>query len=486
MLSARPISLNADVDVPTHTILNTKTPGRKGAKGRNALQENAIHHGSKTVLTKKNVLQTPFRPGPVQGKKPLVSVSVTRPLGDKTPFPNRVAGSSFGNAGKTPGLKLSKLALLAPPEAEPNSLSPDVAPLLRPSSTRKSLRGRLSQNFKTPFTKGNHWDVSPGDMEGIGGGLMDEAKPETEAAAVDEDEEIEYMPPTAIELPYEPPFEMPDYKTMGQGLFELGHGGLVDDTADIFYSADIEEQIDAKALLAGTGFTPGVATVHELELPELEDDSPFARKPPARKPGTPAATAKPTGPLSRAPSSRLPTIRTQPPARPATTVPASHLQSRPSSRSTTSSGVGTPAPAPARAAPALVVAPGQTRTSALRAAKAAASSNNATTPNPARPTAASTGARPATAALARRPGVTPSTSVTTGARAPVRTASTSLRPAATNGPAASGARPRSATVSGRARPVGATGIPKSKVDEDPLAAMLKKHVGDDDDFRFDI
>lgn len=63
MLSTRPISLNADIDAPTHTISNTKTPGRKGSKGRNALQENAILQGPKTVLTKKNVLQTPFRPG---------------------------------------------------------------------------------------------------------------------------------------------------------------------------------------------------------------------------------------------------------------------------------------------------------------------------------------------------------------------------------------------------------------------------------------
>ena len=61
MLSSRPISLNADIDVP-HSILNAKTPGRK-LKGRNALQENAVHSGAKTVLTKKNVLQTPFRPG---------------------------------------------------------------------------------------------------------------------------------------------------------------------------------------------------------------------------------------------------------------------------------------------------------------------------------------------------------------------------------------------------------------------------------------
>ena len=83
---------------------------------------------------------------------------------DKTSFPNCVAGSDLGSARKTPGtkgLKLSKLVLLVPaPEQSP--LSPDVAPLLRPSSTCKSLRVRRSGNFKTLLTKGNRWDISPG------------------------------------------------------------------------------------------------------------------------------------------------------------------------------------------------------------------------------------------------------------------------------------------------------------------------------------
>ncbi len=137
----------------------------------------------------------------VDGKKPLVAVSVTRPLMDKTPFPNRVAGGSKpGNAGKTPGLKLSKLALLAP-EPGQESTSPDAAPLLRPSSLRKSLRGRLSQNFKTPLTKGNYWDVSPGDAEGIGGGLAEQTQQQTESVPTEEDDEIEYMPPKTIGEP---------------------------------------------------------------------------------------------------------------------------------------------------------------------------------------------------------------------------------------------------------------------------------------------
>ncbi|KAI0663658.1 hypothetical protein C8Q70DRAFT_372219 [Cubamyces menziesii] len=269
MLSARPISFNGDIDVAAQPILNAKTPGRKVLKNRAALQENAVHSGAKTVLSKKNILQTPFRPGTAHGKKPLVSVSVTRPLMDKTPFPNRVApGGGFGTS-KTPGgkgSKLSKLSLLVPEPEQPELLSPDVAPLLRPSSTRKSLRGRLSGTFKTPVTKGDHWNVSPGDMVmEMAGGTAEQAT-EQVLAVSDEDDEIEYMPPTAIERPYEPPFELPDYKSMGSTLFNIGHAPLLDDTLDMYYSRDIEEQIEVGELIEASG---NPSSIEKLDLPEL-------------------------------------------------------------------------------------------------------------------------------------------------------------------------------------------------------------------------
>lgn len=73
-----------------------------------------------------------------------------------------------------------------------------------------------------------------------------------------------------VEMPYEPPFEVPDYKAMGQALFALGHayGGLVDDTADAYYATDIEQQVDIKQLLADAGFNSDLR--HDgLQLPEL-------------------------------------------------------------------------------------------------------------------------------------------------------------------------------------------------------------------------
>ncbi|KAI0355791.1 hypothetical protein OH77DRAFT_1424747 [Trametes cingulata] len=492
MLSTRPIAVNADADAATQPVLNTKTPGRKGFKNRAALQENAIHSGAKTVLSKKNVLHTPFRPGTAHGKKPLVSVSVTRPLMDKTPFPNRVAPGGLGTS-KTPGMKgtkLSKLSLLVPEPEQPELLSPDVAPLLRPSSTRKSLRGRLSGTFKTPVTKGDHWNVSPGDM-GMGVGMELAGGPAVQATeesvpVEDEDDEIEYMPPTAIERPYEPPFDLPDYSSIGKTVFALGHAPLLDDTLDVYYGADIETQLDVKEIVAAAG---SELRVDDLEREELEDDSPFPAKPKAPPP--PAVNKAPAGRTVSSstrpiPSRTVTTAPTSPPQaqpRPATAIP----QSRPASRTTPSSG-SAPAPGPA-----------PTRTSVLRAAKAAAASNSATTPHPTRPTpAASAGARPASTAPPRRPATSAATtrpvarSVSATVAAPTVKASTSAaaagvraRPAAA-GPAVAG-RPRSATVA--APLTKAKAAPKkAPAFDDPLAEKLEKEVGEcwDDDFVFDV
>ncbi|KAI9067520.1 hypothetical protein FKP32DRAFT_1588511 [Trametes sanguinea] len=485
MLSTRPIALNADVDVDiaSQPVLHAKTPGRK-LKNRAALQENAIvHSGAKTVMSKKNILQTPFRPGTAHGKKQLVSVSVTRPLMDKTPFPNRVAPATGFGASKTPGakgFKLSKLALLVPEPEQPELLSSDAAPLLRPSSTRKSLRGRLSGTFKTPVTKGDHWNVSPGDMElDIVGGPAEQAT-EQVVALKDEDDEIEYMPPTAIEPPYEPPFELPNYKSMGDTLFNLGHVPLQDDTLDEFYARDIDQQLDVHALVVESG----PQSADTLELPELEDDSPFAKK--AAKPGPSTGSSKPSHPATRIPSSRAASVsaaRTQVTQKSTTTTPPSRVTARAAS---SSSSAPKPGPAP-------------TRTSVLRAAKAAAASNSVTTPQPARPTASVT-ARPASAVPLRRAVSTTATTKPAAARPAASTAKPTAA-AAASGPGTRGrsgtatsatlGRARSATVSAPSARVGSSSrvaVPAKPVlaIDDPLADIVEKENGLDDDFLFAV
>ena len=112
-------------------------------------------------------------------------VVVTRPLGDKTPFPNRQAQFLQTPAPQT--AKIAKLALLDGPLAK----TPGC--LLLPSARRKSLRlpRSASKRFQTPHTGGNHWDISDGDMEAVQSSTeLDEV--EIEEADYDE---IEYMPP---------------------------------------------------------------------------------------------------------------------------------------------------------------------------------------------------------------------------------------------------------------------------------------------------
>jgi hypothetical protein len=66
---------------------------------------------------------------------------------------------------------------------------------LLPSSVRKTVRGRRSSGpvFETPVTSGNHWDVIEGDVIAP---VVPEAQ--VEEAQTEDDDEIEYMPPTAI------------------------------------------------------------------------------------------------------------------------------------------------------------------------------------------------------------------------------------------------------------------------------------------------
>lgn len=110
------------------------------------------------------------------------SILLARPLGDKTPFRNRVGDLH------TPlpnGSKISKLSLGASQLQTPG--------LLRPSSAR--IHDRMpsaSKNFQTPHTQGNHWDVSDTEIEGPEAVVVNQS-------IVEEDfNEIEYMPPGAI------------------------------------------------------------------------------------------------------------------------------------------------------------------------------------------------------------------------------------------------------------------------------------------------
>ncbi|TDL26095.1 hypothetical protein BD410DRAFT_825979 [Rickenella mellea] len=297
-----------------------KTPGR-AIKGRTGLQENALHHGSMSVHNKAKggATQTPFHvAGP--SLKQATTFSVSRPLADKTPFPNRQNNLSLitplprtGHTGKQPFLIKPLLGGLE-----------QSTPLLPPSSTRRKLRipRSASKSFETPITKGDHWNVSDLSID-IASTTLQEVSEED----VSDDSEPEFMPPTAVFPPFEPHFELPDYQKMGHALSSLAHTYRVSTVAsDYQYDLDIDDLMNSN-----------MAQV-TLSLPELEDDSPFAagrrsNKPsqPSKSRGTSAVVARGNA-LTQAPTRALSQRHT------AISRPPSAVQSL---RPTTSTSVST-------------------------------------------------------------------------------------------------------------------------------------------------
>ncbi|KAF5346347.1 hypothetical protein D9758_011472 [Tetrapyrgos nigripes] len=261
MLSVRPVSHNENASRP-------KTPGR-------ALKnENAIRLPPATVNVKgKNVMQTPFQPKSMKTQKLKEDILLKdsarpapRPFLDKTPFPNRI---------------ITQTTTQTPFGANLSVDTPDS--LLRPSSTRKHIRvPRTSLKYETPMNTKNHWDLSDDEMSVP----VAEEAPQLQLPEDDYDE-IEYMPPNTLDLPYQPPFDfdLPDYKEVGKRLLEMAWSGYVDDELP-----PPELEPDTSKL--------GIGTWEDLPLPPLEDDDPF-REVRQHKPSTSRSTNK--HPLGRYP-----------------------------------------------------------------------------------------------------------------------------------------------------------------------------------------
>ncbi|KAJ3934162.1 MAG: hypothetical protein NXY57DRAFT_1037043 [Lentinula lateritia] len=213
MLSTRPISRNAENNTNRHAF---KTPSRGLAENRlGALKgKGKAGVGQQTPFQTKTPFQKPLFTEADTQLKGGVRVP-TRPFLDKTPFPNRIVNLNNIHA-QTP--------YLHPASASGTPGTPDSA--LRPSSTRKHIRvPRNSQKFETPLNTRNHWDVDSNDesADGIAVGLPEPALPEEE----EDFDEIEYMAPNTLDLPYQPPFdlEMPDYKVLGKTIMEASRNG---------------------------------------------------------------------------------------------------------------------------------------------------------------------------------------------------------------------------------------------------------------------
>ncbi|KAF8344579.1 hypothetical protein F5887DRAFT_1134591 [Amanita rubescens] len=294
MLSTRPTAPSLQ------DLFPVKTPARSKSRA-----ENVIRHGAPmTVHGKSKIQRTPFPQsarhkkhasvnlkegisltGDVGGGKPVIlnTRPAARPLGDKTPFPNR---ASKAGAAQDTGMqkgelhqKLPKLLDSLYPSLSNQEGAPEFSP--RPSSTRKSARAprSASKNFQTPLVNGNPWDVSDGSIE-----LGDVQVQDVQGAEMEDLDEIEYMPPNTLDLPYQPPFdfELPNYTEVGKSLWNLVHSCPVDDTPIPEHEPDMSD------------FKPNWDLLPTLKNLSDEVDDPFYRaKPPSR-----TTTTKVTAPRS--------------------------------------------------------------------------------------------------------------------------------------------------------------------------------------------
>ncbi|KAL0057878.1 hypothetical protein AAF712_002950 [Marasmius tenuissimus] len=423
MLTSRSISRNGD-GMPRFG--GTKTPGR-GLQNENAIRNAPMTLGK----GKANIPQTPFQakgmkgdfkdgPQTGKGKAPIQLNTISRPFLDKTPFPNRII--SLQNQT---------------PFQRDLSETPDSAQ--RPSSTRKHIRlPRHSQKFETPLNTKHHWDISDDELE-LAAPI---AVPEV-VEVKDDYDEVEYMAPNTLDLPYQPPFDLqlPNYREVGQTLMGLSRNLALEEPqplAEISLRTEDIRQVSWDM----------------IPLPELEDDDPF-RVP--RKKEIPATKSGKTAPARSAKPVPVPNItrtRSIPPStrpqisRPATSAstarPAPHV--RAASTSTSTFTVRTVPRNVPKATPATSSKP-PVRPSAVATSKTTASSR-----------------RPATSASTYKPSVS-------AAPRPG-----SVKAALTTGPTRLSQRPVAAQRTANSKSTDADLIP-FKVD-------ATKDVGDD--FLFDV
>ncbi|KAF5335203.1 hypothetical protein D9611_010899 [Ephemerocybe angulata] len=378
MLSSRPH--HAITEGPYYAP--TKTPARLKGRAENLI----LHAGARTVGPKgKSVLKTPFAPGSVQPNrllkevlatqgKPGTSTRQNKPLGDKTPFPNRqIHNAQNPNGNNGDFVKIPKL-VFAETTTQKGGATPEMQ---RPSSSRRHSRGLMrsagKNSFQTPANNGRHWDV----------GDIDIASPEVQVQdAIPEDDldEIEFMPPNTLgaltglslarsalinkvsDIPYQPPvdFDLPDYKALGEAFRAQVFSAPLEDPEPPQLVMPVAQMLDQSA--------------NSLSLKPLEDDDPFrlaraATAPPPPKPTTTSRIVSRSRPMSTIPPSTsslrsLPqTARTRP-ATAASTLPPKGLM-RPSSAA---------APTSRRPMPSSTTAP---RAAVPTSRGAAAASSNA-------------------------------------------------------------------------------------------------------------
>ncbi|KAL1719219.1 hypothetical protein EV715DRAFT_199457 [Schizophyllum commune] len=367
------------------------------------------------------------------------SKATKTPFGDKTPFPNRLRPQLF-SPSQDAGPKLQKPNFVLEVVPDGNA---------RPSSTRKNARPRssLTKAFQTPANRGDWWNVPEDDLMSPENSVQEVAEEEL----FDFDEEVEYMPPNTLDLPYVPPFdfEMPDYKKVGAAVTEIMHCYAY---VDVVPTPD--PTFDEKDLAdEGKGLAVPIERLLPDTVPEDEDEPTAKRSSPTpSKRSSPALASRPHD-LSRAGSAT-------------------------SSRAPSTTGR---APSTTGRAPSTTVRAPSTLRGTTTHSRAASTTSNI----PSRPATATALRRPTQIALAA---ATPKPRPTRAASVSRAAATTVSRPAATT---VSRPGAKSTTAADRAggrvtgagdRVAGGTiGVRKTtpKVDDDPFRF-------DDDPFKFDV
>ncbi|KAH7920116.1 hypothetical protein BV22DRAFT_1199139 [Leucogyrophana mollusca] len=194
-------------------------------------------HGTPGLETATNPHPVCVRPeaAAARGKDPRTRRKVrpvTRPIGDKTSFPNRTNISN--------------------PEPQP-------------SSTRKHPRVPR-QSSETPVTAGHHWDASDisVDVRAVGGGPIEQAGPTKE----DYGDVLKYMPPKVPEIPCASMYDIPDYKHVGRMMVELARLHPVND-ALVPVTEFIDAHVDFLAFEGLRTTTPLRTAFHLLNPPHM-------------------------------------------------------------------------------------------------------------------------------------------------------------------------------------------------------------------------
>ncbi|KAF8332828.1 uncharacterized protein EI90DRAFT_712486 [Cantharellus anzutake] len=211
-----------------------------GTVTRTNLKENATNHRPPRTGGKSNVF--PMTPGLKEPPQSLHqnTLKTNNNATLKTQHQNTTKSSRLLNlTNNTPYpsrlLPVSPLGGTASPIKIPALLTTDGSILkasestIPPSRSRHSARlPRLSdqnQAFQTPAPDGRRgfWEHSSEDISAESTSLMGDGSSLMAGAEFEGDDEVEYMPPPVEPLPFDPGFDLPDFKALGESLWKIGN-----------------------------------------------------------------------------------------------------------------------------------------------------------------------------------------------------------------------------------------------------------------------